>query len=98
MRILGDLFRRIARKIDEDLLSHDENTASPAITFNIKGAVSLEELYEVQGRQVTSRVVQEHVLRTRIGRMNAVRVQTRVPFVDRRVVLNTRIGASPSGF
>ena len=41
MRVLGDRLRRIARKIDEDLLSDDENAASAAIGFDIKGAVGL---------------------------------------------------------
>ena len=64
---------------------------------DVERAVRLAELHEVQRGEVAGRVVDVHVLRARVGRVDAARVRRRVPLVDRRVVLDARIGAAPRG-
>ena len=43
--------------------------------------------------EVARRVVEEHVLRARVGRVDPVRVRARVPVVDRGVVLDPGVAA-----
>ena len=62
-----------------------------------KRAVLAAELHEVERREVARRVVDVHVLRARVGRVDPARVRAGVPVVDRRVVLDARIGAAPRG-
>ena len=63
--------------------------------LDVERAVRPAELHQVQRGQVARRVVDVHVLRARVGRVDAARVRRRVPLVDRRVVLDARIGAAP---
>src|SRR5204863_3256744 len=61
------------------------------------GVVLAAELHEVERGEVAGRVVDVHVLRARVGRVDATRVRAGVPVVDGGVVLNARIGAAPGG-
>ena len=65
--------------------------------LDVERAVGAAELHEVQRREVAGRVVDVHVLRARVRRVDAARVRARVPLVDRRVVLDARVGAAPRG-
>src|SRR5690349_24850150 len=56
-----------------------------------------KKLCQIQRGQVAGRVVQKHVLRARIRRIDATILLTSMPLVDRRVVLRARIGANPCG-
>ena len=56
---------------------------------------SLAELHQVDAGQVAGRVVEEHVLATRIAGVDPPAVGAGVPVVDRRVVLHAGIAAVP---
>ena len=56
------------------------------------------ELHQVEAGQVAGRVVQEHVLRAGIRRVDARRVLAGVPVVDGGVELHAGIAAEPGGF
>src|SRR5690606_24670924 len=47
--------------------------------------------------EVTGRVVEEHIFRARIGRVDRAGLGGGVPLVDGRVVLDAGIGGSPGG-
>ena len=98
MRVLGDTLRRIAREVHEQLLADDEHAASVPIRFYVERTVFLQELHQIQRRQVAGRIIEEHVLRAGVRGVDAVGIGRGVPIVDRRVVLNAWICAGPSGF
>ena len=98
VRVLGDRRRRITGMIDQDLLRCDVNRTRPAEPLNVERAVLTLHLLEVDARQVARRIVQEHVLAARVRRIDRPRPLTRVPVVDRRLVLQARIAAVPRPF
>ena len=68
-----------------------------ANSVGVEGVVVLEELQQVQRRQVARGVVERHVLRARVGRGDPAGLGVGVPVVDRVVVLQARVGALPRG-
>ena len=98
MAVVRDPIGRITGMIDQDLLSDEEQPAGRLETLDVERAVVAAELHQVDARQIAGRVVQEHVLRTRIAGVDAARVRAGVPAVDRRVVLHARIAAVPGAF
>jgi hypothetical protein len=65
---------------------------------DVERPVLAAELHQVQGRQVAGRVVQEHVLRARVGGVDPAALgRAGVPVVDGGVVLDARIGRGPGG-
>ena len=62
---------------------------------DIDGAVGLAEPHQVQRSEIARRVVQEHVLRTRVGRIDASGRGATVPVVDGRIELHAGIGRMP---
>ena len=52
-------------------------------------------MQQVDAREVARRVVEVHVLRARVARVDAARVRRGVPAVDRGVELHARVGALP---
>ena len=67
-------------------------------TVHVKGVGGLvKELAEVGGRQVTCRIVQEHVFATGIGSADGAALGAGVPLVDGGVILGAGIGAAPGG-
>ena len=62
-----------------------------------KRAVLAAELHQVERGEVAGRVVDVHVLRARVRRVDPARLRAGVPVVDDRVVLDARIGAAPGG-
>ena len=98
VRVLLDPGRRIAGVVDQDLLGRDRQPGRVAVGLDVELAVVAHELHEVQRGQVAGRVVEEHVLGARVGRVDAVRVGARVPVVDDRVVLDARVAAQVGGF
>jgi hypothetical protein len=52
---------------------------------------------QVEGGEVTRRVVEEHVLRTRIGGVDPPALRTGVPLIDGRIELKAGVGAGPGG-
>ena len=68
-----------------------------ANSAGVEGVVVLEELQQVQRRQVAGGVVERHVLRARVGRGDPAGLGVGVPVVDGVVVLQARVGALPRG-
>ena len=64
---------------------------------DIERARRRDELQQVEAGQVAGRVVEEHVLRARIRRVDARRVLAGVPAVDGGVELHAGIAAEPRG-
>ncbi len=67
-----------------------------AEAFDIEGTVLVAESHQVQGGQVTGRIVQEHVFRAGIRGADVAALRASVPIVNGGVVLHARIGAGPS--
>src|SRR5207302_8096652 len=67
-------------------------------TLYIKGPVRPEKFHQIQRSQVTSRIVEEHVLGARIRSINARGSLAGVPAVYRGVVLHPGIAAMPGRF
>src|SRR4029453_15078667 len=63
----------------------------------VERAVVLQELHEVERREVAGAVVEAHVLRARVRRVDPPGLGVGVPVVDRGVVLDARVGALPGG-
>ncbi len=95
VRVLADLLGRVRRVGDEDLLRREDDVDGVREALDVELAVGAAEAHEVEARQVAGRVVDVHVLRARVGRVDAPRVRARVPVVDDRVELDARIGAAP---
>ena len=96
--VLADLLRGVARVVDDDVLRHDHDVDCVDESHHVEGAFVGQVLEQVDRGQVARAVVQVHVLRTGIARVDAVRVGAGVPVVDGRVVLHARVAALPRGF
>ena len=92
-----DGFRRELRHQHADLKRDRPETHRVLVSRQIKAAIGLHEGQQVQGCEVTSRVVEEHILRARVRATDLAAVRAGVPVVDGVVVLNARISAGPSG-
>jgi len=95
MAVAGDPRRGVAGVVDEDFLGDEEDPAGRGEPFDVEHAVGLAELHQVDARQVAGRVVEEHVLRAGVRRVDAAGVGAGVPAVDRGVVLHARIATLP---
>src|SRR5262249_60015886 len=60
---------------------------------DVEGAVRVHEPHQVQARQVTGAVVEVHVFRARVRRVDAPAVGAGVPGVDGGVELHARVAA-----
>src|SRR6266496_1401640 len=97
MRVLHDLFSRIAGIVHQNFLRGDEDVHGVAISLHVKRAVG-RELQQVQAGQVAGGVVEEHVLAARVAGVDAGGVLRGVPAVDGGVVLHAGIAAVPGSF
>src|SRR5687768_5502767 len=61
-------------------------------------SLHVEELEQIERRQVAGRVVEEHVFGAGVAGVDAPGLGAGVPVVDRGVELKTRIGALPGRF
>jgi hypothetical protein len=93
-----DRFRWIARVRDDDLLRRDQGAAGRLERGDVELAIVLDELHQVDRCQVARRIVQEHVLRARIARIDPVGVRAGMPVVHRRVELHAGVAAHPRAF
>ena len=96
MAVLANLFRWVARSVNDDLLRQDGQIDCTLKGGDVKVACLLVtqrelELAQVQAGQVASTVVEEHILRAGIAGIDAVGVGAGVPSVDDRVKLHARI-------
>ncbi len=103
VRVLRDRLRRVARVVDDDLLRDDEDPAGVPEGGDVEpgrrpgSPPTLDELHQVDRREVAARVVEEHELGAWVRRVDPARVRDRVPAVDGRVELDARVGAAPRG-
>ena len=66
--------------------------------LEVKGVRILRfEFEEVEGGEIARRVVEEHIFRARVRRDDRTRGRAGVPVVDRRVKLQSGVGAGPGG-
>ena len=84
--------------IDQDFLGNEIQSGRGAEPSHVEGAFGIDKLHQVDRCQVARRVVQEHVFAARIGRVDRTRVRTRVPTIDRGVVLHAGVAAMPRTF
>src|SRR2546428_12551683 len=87
---------RIACVADENLLGADYDLNCVFEGFDVELPIHGSELHEVQRREVAGGVVEKHVLRTRVGRVDPIRVRAWVPLVDYCVKLDSGIAADVS--
>jgi hypothetical protein len=99
MAVPLDGLGRIARIVDQDLLRRDQRAAGRLERDRVELGVRFpDELHQVDRGQVAGRVVQEHVFRARVARIDPRGVRAGMPVVDRRVELQARIAADVRGF
>src|SRR5271169_5709652 len=97
VRIARDFFRGIAGVVHQNFLRGDGDVHGVGEGVRVELAVGAQVLHQVERSQVASRIVQEHVLRARIGRVDAVGGFAGVPAVHGSVVLHAGIAAAPRG-
>ena len=97
VRVLRDGLGGIAGVVDQDLHGGDDHGDRVPVGGNVEAARRGDELHQVEAGQVAGRVVEEHVLRAGIGRVDARRVLAGVPLVDGGVELHAGIAAEPGG-
>ena len=98
--VAGGLADRLGREVGEadgDVHRGDDHLDGLREELGVEGVVVLEELQQVQRRQVARGVVEAHVLRARVGRGDPPGLGVGVPVVDGAVVLQARVGALPRG-
>ena len=93
--LLGDHRAGIGGHEHADLEHHRPQPAGVAEALDIEAAVRPQELDEIDGGEVARGVVEEHVLRARIARVDAAVLGAGVPLVDGGVVLHPRVRAGP---
>ena len=98
MGVLGDHLGGVTGRVHDDFHRSSEDGDSVAVAVDIELATGGEELEQVEAGEVAGGVVEEHVLRARIGGVDAGGVLGGVPAVDRSVVLHSWIAALPGGF
>ena len=84
---------------DDDLHRGDDDLVCLLKGFHIKHDLTVHlftETHQVERGKITRRVVQEHVLRTGVGGIDAICILARVPTVGRCIVLHAWIPALPS--
>ena len=94
----GDLAAGELRHQDGDLERDRPQPRRVAVALDVEAAgLGVVERHQVEAREVARRVVEEHVLGARIAGVDAPVGRAGVPLVDRRVVLDARVGAGPRG-
>jgi hypothetical protein len=94
-RVDADLLSRIARRADDDLLREQDDVDGVLEARDVEAPVLAAELHQVERREVAGRIVDVHIFTAGIGSVDPPADGVGVPAVDRRVVLNARIGAAP---
>ncbi len=92
---LGDRLGRIIGVADEDLLRGEHDLDRGLEALDVEPVVLIEELQQVDAREVAGRVVEMHVLGARVRAVDATGVGGGVPPVDRGVELHAGIGTLP---
>ena len=97
VRQLGDAGRRELGHQHGDFQGQGPQAHRVFEVLHPEGAVLAQEGGQVEGRQVARRVVQEHVLRARVGGVDAAAFGAGMPIVDGGVELQAGIGRGPGG-
>ena len=95
--VLGDLVGRVRGIIDDDILRRDQNVHRVAERAHVELAALVDELHQVERREIARRVVQMHVLAARIRRVDAPAGGAGVPGVDGGVELHAGVAACVRG-
>ncbi len=66
--------------------------------LDIEAFVGAAESHQVEGREITRRVVEEHIFRAGIGGVDPAILRAGVPIIDGSVILQPRIGRLPRSF
>ncbi len=96
IRQLCDFLRRELRHHHRNLKRHGPQACSVHVIFGLKFPI-LQEGQQVHRRQVTGRIIQEHVFRTRVRPTDRAIFWAGVPGVHSVMILDARIGTGPSG-
>ncbi len=91
--LLADAAGRIAGVVDDDLLRGDDDIHGMLEPLHVERAVLAQVLEQVERREVAGRVVEEHILGTRVGSVDPAGVRAGVPAVDGGVELQAGIAA-----
>ncbi len=95
---LGDFFGRELRHQDADFEHDGPELDGVHVAFDVELAgFSVIEGGEVDAGEVAGGVIEEHVLRARVGRVDAAVRRAGVPLVDRGVILEAGVGGVPGG-
>ena len=81
--------------IDQNLLSHKENSTSFYESLRIERAIFADHFHEVNAGEIAGRVIEKHVFAARVACIDPTRIGAGVPSVDRGVVLDTRVTTLP---
>ena len=95
--VLRDLVGRVRGIIDEDILRRDHHVHRVAECAHVELAAIVDELHQVERREIARRVVQMHVLAARIRRVDAAAGGAGVPGVDGGVELHAGVAACVRG-
>ena len=85
--------RRVVRGIHDDLLGENRQRHCALKILHLELPVVVDKRHQVQACKIAGRVVEEHILRAGVTRIDATRLLDRVPAVDRGVVLDAGIAA-----
>ena len=96
-RVLRDLVGRIRGVVDHDILRRDHHIDRVAECAHVELAALVDELHQVERREIARRVVEMHVLAARIRRVDASGGGAGVPEVDGGVELHAGVAACMRG-
>src|SRR6202049_4701883 len=95
LRVLADRGSGVRGVGDDDLLAGEADVDRVPVPLDVELAVFRLELHQVERQQVAGGVVQEHELRTGVGRVDAAGIGDHVPVLDGGVELQARVAADP---
>ncbi len=95
--VLRDLVGRIRGIVDDDILRRDHHVDRVAECAHVELAAIVDELHQVERREIAGRVVEMHVLAARIRRVDASAGGAGVPEVDGGVELHAGVAACVRG-
>src|SRR5262249_49022864 len=98
MRVLRDLFDRVTRVIDNDLLRRDEDAHRSLESLDIKLTTRGFKFHQIERSQIARGVIEEEIFGAWVRGILTVCAFARVPFVDRGIELHSRIAADVRAF
>ena len=77
-------------------MCREDNLNRRLVGIDVEASIGTKELHEVHAGEVAGGVVDVHVLGARVRSIDAVSIRRRVPLVNGRVELQTRVRTLPS--